>query len=53
MKHKAKQVDIHWGEPEAFALIVQTTTDGDRIARQKKQQEKDRQESEEKQVTLI
>ena len=41
-KHKARQVDINWGEPEAFALKVEATLDGDRIAQENAKREADR-----------
>jgi hypothetical protein len=53
MKHKAPQVDINWGEPEAFALVVQSATDGERVAKEKQQREADRKANEEKQPNLI
>ena len=53
MKHKAKQVDIKWGEPEAFALIAGTTTDGGRVAKEKCQQEKDRVQADARQTVLL
>lgn len=53
MKHKAKQSECNWGEPEAFALVPEKTLDGDRIAAQKQQSEADRKEAETKQPSLI
>ena len=50
-KHNAQQIEVRWDKPEALALVVDTTTDGDKIARRKQQQEKDRKESEETQAT--
>jgi hypothetical protein len=46
VKHKSQQLDIQWSEPEAFALMVQTTKAGDRIAAEKAQSEADQTESE-------
>ncbi len=52
-KHKAKQVDINWGEPEAFALKVETGLDGDRIAREKAKSAADRIAAENQQERLL
>jgi hypothetical protein len=51
-KHKAKQLECSWGE-EAFALAVQTTLDGDRIAAEKTKSEADRKAAEANQAELL
>jgi hypothetical protein len=48
-----QQIEVNWGEPEAFALIIQQTTDGEREAKEKARAAKDRQESENRQEPLI
>ncbi len=53
MKHKAPQVPIKWDKPEPFALVVETTLDGERLAKEKAKQQQDRKESEAKQPTLL
>lgn len=53
MKHKAKSLEINFGESEAFNLIVQTATDGDRIAKQKEKSEADRKAAEANQLDLV
>jgi hypothetical protein len=50
--HKAKQLEVNWGMPEAFALAIQTTIDGDRITREQQQREADHKEAEENQLQL-
>jgi hypothetical protein len=52
MKHKAKQLEVQWGMPEAFALAIQVTLDGERIAREQQQQEADRKKAEKQQRDL-
>ena len=44
------QLDIHWEEPEAFALVVQTTQDGDRIATERTASEANKQAAEQQQT---
>jgi hypothetical protein len=39
---KARQVEIEWGEPEAFALVIEQAQDGERIAAEQAQREQDR-----------
>jgi hypothetical protein len=53
MKHKSRQIDIHWAEPEAFALMVQTSPDGDRIATEQAQSEANKEEAEKQQDKLL
>jgi hypothetical protein len=43
---KPNQLDIAWDKPEPFALAIQTSTDGDRVARQKAQAATNRQAAE-------
>ena len=52
-KLKARQIEVRFDKPEPFKLVVQTTTDGDRVVREKEQLEADRKASEEKQKRLI
>lgn len=51
-KHHAEQVHIKWVDREAFRLIVEPTSDGERIAQEKRQQEQDRAEAESRQRVL-
>jgi hypothetical protein len=53
MKHKAKQVDIKWSEPEAFALVPEQTLDGERIVAENQQREADRKAADAQQPALI
>lgn len=53
MKHKSRQNDFDWGEPEGFALVSSTTLDGERIARERNEQEENRRESEKKQMEMV
>lgn len=53
MKHQAKSIEIQFGEPEAFALAVEQTTDGDRIAKEEQQLEADRKTAEANQLPLV
>ncbi len=53
MKHKSKQVEITWGEAEPFALVVETTSDGDSMAARKDQSQADKQAAEQQQPKLI
>jgi hypothetical protein len=41
-KAKARQLEIIWAMPEAFALAIQVTLDGDRVTREQQQQAADR-----------
>jgi hypothetical protein len=50
MKH---QVDIQWDAPEDFTLVVEKTTDGDRIQREQEQKLADQKEAEKQQQPLI
>ena len=47
------QPEIRMPEPEAFALIQQQTTDGERIARDRAQREADRKTAESNQMPLF
>lgn len=47
-----RQHEINWGEPESFALVVQQTVDGDRIAADRAKQLSDRKESDKKQLLI-
>lgn len=49
---KSQQLDIRWTEPEAFALVVQQTSDGDRIAAERTESVANQQASEKYQMTL-
>jgi hypothetical protein len=51
--HKARQVQITWDRPEAFKLIVESMTDGERIQRQQQQFEADRRAAEQRQESLL
>jgi hypothetical protein len=54
MKHPntSPQIEINWGEPEPFALIIQTAQDGDRIAAREAQFQADQQAAEKQQADL-
>ena len=52
-KHKAKQVEIRFASPEPFALQIQTTQDGDRVAQQAAQLEADKQQSDKRQTSFV
>lgn len=52
-KHNAAAVEIKWDKPEPFALVVQQSTDGERVVREKQQLEADRKANKEKQLSLI
>lgn len=52
MAKKPPQLDIKWDKPEAFALTVQSTTDGDRVAQEKAQLEADKQHAEKQQTSF-
>lgn len=52
-KHHAQHLEIRFAEPEAFALTVQSATDGDRIAKAKEQSEADRKAAEANQMPLV
>ena len=52
VKRKPPQLEINWGEAESFALVVQQTIDGDRVAAEKTQQTKDRHEADKHQLKL-
>lgn len=47
------QPEIRMPEPEAFALIQQQTTDGERIAREQAQRQADRKTAESNQIPLF
>ncbi len=49
----APQLEVKWDKPEPFALVVQQTTDGDRVTREQAQREADKQHSEKQQQELI
>ena len=44
-KPKPAQLEVQWSEPESFALITQTTVDGDRVAKEAAQRAADQQSS--------
>jgi hypothetical protein len=46
-------LEINFGEPEAFALVVQTATDGDRVTARKAQSAADQQTAEQQQPLII
>ena len=50
---KPNQIEVKFDQPEPFALAVQETQDGERIALTKKKREADRAESEKQQTTLV
>ena len=52
MKLVTHQKDLPWAEPEGFALITDTTTDGDRIAAALAKQAADREAAGKQQLTL-
>lgn len=47
-KRTARQNEMEWGEAEDFALIQETAPDFDRIQAEQKQREKDKVESQSK-----
>ena len=51
-KSKPKQVEIKFDAPESFRLVVQQSTDGDRIAAEQAQSQINQTESEKLQQTL-
>ena len=53
MTKRNRTLEINFAEPEAFALVVQSTTDGDRITQEAKQTETDKQQSEKLQQQLV
>lgn len=53
MKHKAKQRECNWGSPEAFTLVPESTLDGERIAKERAQQQQDREQAEQAQADLL
>ena len=53
MKHKTKNLEIKFGEPESFTLVVEQAVDGDRIQAATAKQIKDRQEAEKQQIPLL
>lgn len=52
-KPKPAQLEVHWTEPESFALITQSSVDGNRIAREAAQLAADKQESAQLQNPLL
>ncbi|MEW6303776.1 MAG: hypothetical protein AB1705_09910 [Verrucomicrobiota bacterium] len=42
--------EFTWDQPEAFTLVTETTTDGERVVKEKIKRESDRAESEQRQV---
>jgi len=52
-KTKAKQLEIQWSMPEPFALAIQHTLDGDRVAAEDQQKQADRKEADKKQTELV
>jgi hypothetical protein len=53
MKHKAQSIEIKWDKPEPFQLVIETTTDGDRIAKEKARLITERTEAETRQRELM
>ena len=45
--------EIKWDKPEAFSLVAQSTTDGDRVAREKAKREADKRNAEKQQRKMI
>jgi hypothetical protein len=45
-----QQFEVRWPEPESFALIIQHTVDGDRVAREAAQRVADREASNQQQT---
>jgi len=52
-KAKNHILEVCWDAPEAFALVVEQTTDGDRITSIQKQSETDKHHAEQQQTQLI
>ena len=46
MKPKRQQIEIRWDKPEPFALVPQSSLDGDRVATERRQRETDKARSE-------
>lgn len=44
---------MNWQTPEPFALVAQTTNDGDRITNEKQQRDDDRKTAEGNQIPLF
>jgi len=53
MKKSKPQIEIKWPEPESFALVIQTATDGDRVSREQSQRIADQQHAENQQPQLV
>lgn len=47
------QVEIRFDKPESFQLVIENTTDGERVVREQTQREADQQHSEKQQQRLI
>jgi hypothetical protein len=45
-----QQFEVRWTEPESFALVIQHTVDGDRVAREAAQRVADREASNQQQT---
>ena len=50
---KQPQRDIRFDAPEPFALVAQSTSDGERVVKEREQKAADKLESEKKQLTLV
>ena len=53
MKARSRQQEADFGGPEPFALVAETTRDGERITQARRQSEQDRAEAESRQETLF
>lgn len=53
MKQNAPQNELAWTQPEAFSLVTEQTTDGDRIGQEQKRRESDRKQSEKLQTQFV
>lgn len=51
-KHIAKQIEVKWEQPEAFALKVEQAQDGERIASENARIIKLKEAAEKQQLTL-
>ena len=49
-KTKPAQLEVQWSEPESFALITQSSVNGDRVAKEAAQRAADQQSSDQLQT---
>lgn len=52
-QHKARHLEIRFDKPEPFALVVQTTQDGERITKEQQQAQADKREQDKQQLALV